>query len=140
MIVATVIIVVHLGVQYWISRGFVEIDSAQRDFAEFRADLNSADWPELANLPGYGETLARRIVEYRERNGPFRSIQELEHVRGIGPGKLARIRIYLLPIETHDGTEKPAVDPTVKSDSVPRRETSPDAVSARPAADEENRR
>lgn len=101
-------IVIHLGVQYWIGQGFVDIDTAQRDIAEFRADLNSADWPELANLPGVGETLARRIVDYRSQHGPFRAVEELENVHGIGPRKLARIRVYLLPIDPNVESGKTA--------------------------------
>ena len=52
-------------------------------------DLNRATNGELAQLPGIGEELARRIVEYREANGPFESIEELMEVSGIGEGKFA---------------------------------------------------
>lgn len=52
-------------------------------------DLNAATEEELAQLPGIGEELARRIVEYRERSGPFETVEELMKVSGIGEGKLA---------------------------------------------------
>ena len=52
-------------------------------------DLNRATNGELAQLPGIGEELARRIVEYREANGPFESVEELMEVSGIGEGKFA---------------------------------------------------
>ncbi|MBL8826571.1 MAG: helix-hairpin-helix domain-containing protein, partial [Planctomycetaceae bacterium] len=50
--------------------GWIEIDSAERQRVEFRVELNSAEWSELAQLPGVGETLARRIVERRQQIGP----------------------------------------------------------------------
>lgn len=58
-------------------------------------DLNRATIAELDALPGIGPVLARRIVEHRERHGPFRSPEELLAVRGIGPRSLARLAPYL---------------------------------------------
>ena len=51
-------------------------------------DVNTASTAELVRLPGIGPSLARRIVAYREQNGPFRAVHELELVSGIGPRKL----------------------------------------------------
>jgi competence ComEA-like helix-hairpin-helix protein len=51
------------------------------------------------SLPDVGETTARRIVDYRKRNGPFQSLDDLRQVRGIGPKTMERLRPYFLPIE-----------------------------------------
>lgn len=55
-------------------------------------NLNSAPAEELETLPGIGEVLAAAIIEHRERNGPFTSIDDLLDVSGIGEQRLADIR------------------------------------------------
>jgi competence protein ComEA len=55
-------------------------------------DLNTASATELEALPGVGPTIAAAIVEHRERNGPFRSVDDLLDVPGIGPAKLDQLR------------------------------------------------
>jgi competence protein ComEA len=52
-------------------------------------DLNRASAAELEELPGVGPVLAGRIVSYRDENGPFRSIDQLIEVPGIGPAVLS---------------------------------------------------
>jgi competence protein ComEA len=81
------------------SGGLVDIDTAEPLKATFQTDINSADWTELAQLPEIGEALAKRIVEWRERQGPFTSHEDLDRVPGIGPKTLDGIRPYLLPID-----------------------------------------
>jgi competence ComEA-like helix-hairpin-helix protein len=51
-------------------------------------DVNTASTAELVRLPGIGPHLAQRIVAYRDQNGPFRAVRELERVSGIGPRKV----------------------------------------------------
>lgn len=55
-------------------------------------DVNRAPPAELEILPGVGPSTAQAIVDDRERNGPFATVDELERVPGIGPAKLAAIR------------------------------------------------
>lgn len=52
-------------------------------------DLNTATAEELTALPGIGETLAGRIVDYRTEHGPFETVEDVMNVSGIGEGKLA---------------------------------------------------
>ena len=54
-------------------------------------DLNAATAPDLDALPGIGPVLAQRIVEHREHNGPFRSVEQLDDVPGIGPATYAEL-------------------------------------------------
>jgi len=58
-------------------------------------DLNRATREDLEALPGIGPVLAGRILDYRQTHGPFRHIDDLEHVSGIGPKKLAQVKSYL---------------------------------------------
>jgi competence protein ComEA len=57
-----------------------------------RIDINRASAEELETLPGIGPVLARRIVEDREANGPYVSVDDLERVNGIGKGIVAKVR------------------------------------------------
>jgi len=66
--------------------------AAAPDPAAAALDLNRAGAADLDRLPGIGPTLARRIVDHREAHGPFRSVDELRAVRGIGPALLGRLR------------------------------------------------
>lgn len=66
-------------------------------------DVNAANASELERLPKVGPALARRIVEWRERHGPFRGPDDLRHVRGIG---VATLRL-IAPHVTFSGRHSP---------------------------------
>jgi competence protein ComEA len=76
----------------------IHIDRATPLEAKFLVDINQADWPEFAELPELGETLARRIVESRAAEGPFKDHEDLRRVRGIGPLTMQKLKPYLMPI------------------------------------------
>ncbi|MBI3321095.1 MAG: helix-hairpin-helix domain-containing protein [Candidatus Omnitrophica bacterium] len=58
-------------------------------------DVNTAGIAELERLPGVGPTLAKRIVAYRDRHGPFHRAEELSQVPGIGPKTCDALADYL---------------------------------------------
>lgn len=60
-----------------------------------RLNINSATKEELSMLPGIGDSLSERIIEYREKNGPFENITDLTKVKGIGTKLLESIRQYI---------------------------------------------
>lgn len=51
---------------------------------ETKISINSANQALLDTLPGIGEVFARRIIEYRTKNGMFKTIEELKNVKGVG--------------------------------------------------------
>jgi competence protein ComEA len=55
-------------------------------------DLNRASEADLEALPGIGPALAQAIIDHREQQGPFRSVDDLADVRGIGPAKMEQLR------------------------------------------------
>ncbi len=63
-------------------------------------NINTASKDELMLLPGIGETYAERILIYRQDHGPFRSIDDLSRVKGIGKKTLARIREFIQPVDS----------------------------------------
>jgi competence protein ComEA len=73
----------------------IHIPRAGQERAPQKIDLNRADPWLLEALPGIGKVLAQRIVDYRSQTGPFRRIEDLRKVPGIGPATFERIKDYI---------------------------------------------
>jgi competence protein ComEA len=61
-----------------------------------RININTADASDLERLPGIGPSLAGKIVEFRQLNGTFETVEQLLEVSGIGPSKLEEIKDYII--------------------------------------------
>jgi len=57
-----------------------------------KVNINTAGVDELLTLPGIGKAYAERIVEYRQKNGPFKKVEDIVNVRGIGEKTFEKIK------------------------------------------------
>ena len=64
-------------------------------FSSGKLNINAASKEDFTLLPGIGETLAERIVAYRQQNGMFSSINDITHVKGIGADTFSKISQYI---------------------------------------------
>lgn len=74
--------------------------SAEEQENREKVDINTADVAELTTLPGIGEVRAQAIIDYRQEHGPFRYVEELLQVAGIGESTLEE----LMELVTAGGT------------------------------------
>jgi competence protein ComEA len=112
-------VLVAMGVGFLLSQSFAG-DPARpgaeklpaADLPSARLELNGATRAELALVPGLGPARAQAVEDYRRHHGPFRSVEDLRNVPGIGPKTLERVRSYLF------------VDEVAKADTPPARDAS----------------
>lgn len=76
-----------------------------------RLDLNDAPASELVRLPRVGPALARRIVADRESNGPFRTLDDLDRVPGVGPALLGHVKDFVVQPTAGAASGGPATAP-----------------------------
>jgi competence ComEA-like helix-hairpin-helix protein len=74
-------------------------DGLGGDVSSFPININSAPAGELMRLPGIGQALADRIIEYREQSGVFQSAEDIMNVKGIGQSKYDAIKDLITTVD-----------------------------------------
>jgi competence protein ComEA len=80
-------------------------------------NINTATKEELVTLKGIGDKKAQAIIDYRKKNGDFKSVDDLEKVEGIGPGTMKQIRSQL-SVTGKTTIEKPEKASKAKGDAM----------------------
>lgn len=90
-------------------------------------NINTADAALLDTLPGIGPTKAAAIVDYRESHGPFKHIEDIQEVSGIGPSTFAKLSSQITVSEVKTATPVQPSPPPTRSQEVQVAITSPSA-------------
>jgi competence protein ComEA len=77
-------------------------------FALAAVNINTATVDELDSVKGIGPGKAKAIVDYRSKNGPFKSVDDLKEVKGFGEKSVAKLRGELTASESSAPAAKPA--------------------------------
>src|ERR1043166_7857821 len=78
-------------------------------------NINTATKEELVTLKGIGPTRAQEIIDHRTKNGPFKTVDDLEKVKGIGPGTMKQIKSQIT-VTGKTTIEKPAASTKTSKD------------------------
>lgn len=70
-------------------------DEENKDYNTRIVNINTANQTELEQLPGIGSSIATRIIDYRNKNGKFRNIEDIKNVTGIGDNKYEKIKDFI---------------------------------------------
>lgn len=73
----------------------IKDETDAKDGEKIMININTASITELQKIPGIGQTIASRIIEYRKENGKFNSIEDIQKVSGIGSSKFNNIKKYI---------------------------------------------
>jgi competence protein ComEA len=75
--------------------GVVGVHAAKKKPPAKPLNLNAATAAQLEQLPGVGPTIAKAIVRFREKSGPFKRVEDLLAIRGITKKRLEKLRPYV---------------------------------------------
>lgn len=97
-------------------------------------NINTATKEELTTLKGIGEKKAQAIIDYRKKNGDFKTVDDLEKVEGIGPGTMKQIRAQI-SVTGKTTSDKPEKATKAKGDAM-KAEKAKDQVAVKSKADD----
>ena len=89
-----IIFIMGAAVQLLFKRDIAPVRWA-KSVRQFKIDINTARADQLQMLPGIGATLAHRIIEYRQENGPFKNLDDLTEVDGITAKRFLHIKEFI---------------------------------------------
>jgi competence ComEA-like helix-hairpin-helix protein len=97
------------------------VSAGKKKAPDHPIDLNAANEKELEELPGVGPTTAKAIIDFREKSGRFKRVEDLLVIRGISEAKLKKMRPYLV---VGPEPKSPAPQPSAAAKSSPKPTTS----------------
>lgn len=97
---ASAVIVTLLGASGFIAhaqdQGAAPATKAPANTTPAPVNLNTASSTDLAKLPGVGPATAARILEYRQKNGAFKKVEELMNIKGIGEKSFLKLKALVV--------------------------------------------
>jgi len=86
----------------------VKASSASAAASNLVVNINTASATELEALPGVGAKTAARIIDYRQKNGPFKKVEDLMNVRGVGEKNFLKLKPQISVGVRAEGVAAPA--------------------------------
>ena len=102
--VMVVLLILGLGVVAQAGQENPRTPPAAKASAAGLVNLNTASASQLEGLPGIGKSTAERILEYREKSGGFKKVEDLMNVRGIGEKSFLKLKPLITVTSTKGGS------------------------------------